>query len=585
MAPEQQGAIKNSYGTKTQLIVNKTVVEDAIRRRKDLSMVYIDYAKAYDSIPHQWTLDIMSAYKISPIIIKFLAAAMRLWKTDLYLYYEGGCVIVNDVQFKRGIYQGDSLSPLLFIISINPLSLLLNRRCQGYHLNDIHITHILYMDDLKGYCNGPKSLEKMCHVIEMFTNDIGMELGLNKCAVVHIRKGKYEKLEGVTFKSGGIIQELQNDDCYKYLGIEELVGIQHNAVKEKIRKKAKAKLRKLLETELSSRNMVFAINECVLPVISYSFGIINWLEGELKKIDTDIRKMLHLYKMIQIKNDVDRLYGARQKGGRGLISVWDSYKTSIIRISYVISETDDEVLKVCSKLDQEKLFSVGGKAKKFETGMQLEYSKEFFEKPVLQQAKTKAALAKKDTIEKRLTTWQEKPQHGAFIKQLNEIGANMKESFGWLSKCFLDTNSEGYIMAAQEMALFTKYHERNILKSHNDPTCRVCRIPGNDETIYHILSGCDSLAKREYFVRHNAVCNYLHFVISEFYGIPTGKSWASHLPKEVISCKSVDVLYDQVLRTDLEVGANRPDLVIKEKVAKKAYIYNRCNLPMRYQYL
>ena len=148
----------------------------------------------------------------------------------------------------------------------------------------------------------------------------------------------------------------------------------------------------------------------------------------------------------------------------------------------------------------------------------------------------------------------------------------MKKSFGWLSKCFLDTNSEGYIMAAQEMALFTKYHERNILKSHNDPTCRVCRVPGNDETIYHILSGCDSLAKREYFVRHNAVCNYLHFVISEFYGIPTGKSWASHLPKEVISCKSVDVLYDQVLRTDLEVGANRPDLVIKDKVAKKAYI-------------
>ena len=141
----------------------------------------------------------------------------------------------------------------------------------------------------------------MCHVIEMFTNDIGMELGLNKCAVVHIRKGKYKKLEGVTLKSGGIIQELQTDDCYKYLGIEELVGIQHNAVKEKIRKKAKAKLRKLLETELSSRNMVLAINECVLPVISYSFGIINWLEGELKKIDTDIRKMLHLYKMIQIK--------------------------------------------------------------------------------------------------------------------------------------------------------------------------------------------------------------------------------------------------------------------------------------------
>ena len=45
-----------------------------------------------------------------------------------------------------------------------------------------------------------------------------------------------------------------------------------------------------------------------------------------------------------------------------------------------------------------------------------------------------------------------------------------------------------------------------------------------------------------------------------------------HEPKEVIIHKSVDLLYDQVLTTDMEVGANRPDLVIKDKVSKKMYI-------------
>ena len=39
LAEEQQGAIKNSYGTKTQLIINKTLVEDAMRKKKDVSMV------------------------------------------------------------------------------------------------------------------------------------------------------------------------------------------------------------------------------------------------------------------------------------------------------------------------------------------------------------------------------------------------------------------------------------------------------------------------------------------------------------------------------------------------------------------
>ena len=70
-----------------------------------------------------------------------------------------------------------------------------------------------------------------------------MELGLNKCAVIHIKKGKYAKMGGVILKSGGIIKELQDNESYKYLGIEELVGIHHDAVKEKIKKKAKGKLR------------------------------------------------------------------------------------------------------------------------------------------------------------------------------------------------------------------------------------------------------------------------------------------------------------------------------------------------------
>ena len=67
--------------------------------------------------------------------------------------------------------------------------------------------------------------------------------------------------------------------------------------------------------------MVVAINECVLPIVTYSYGIINWREAELKQIDINFRKLLHLYKVIQIKNDTDRLYGPRSSGGRGLISV------------------------------------------------------------------------------------------------------------------------------------------------------------------------------------------------------------------------------------------------------------------------
>ena len=54
--------------------------------------------------------------------------------------------------------------------------------------------------------------------------------------------------------------------------------------------------------------------------------------------------------------------------------------------------------------------------------------------------------------------------------------------------------------------------------------------------------------------------------------LPCGDSWFLHEPKEVITHNNVDLIYDQVLQTDLPVGANRPDLVVKDKIMKKTYI-------------
>ena len=121
-----------------------------------------------------------------------------------------------------------------------------------------------------------------------------------------------------------------------------------------------------MESELSSKNLFVAINECILPIITYSFGVVNWLEGELKQVDVNIRKMLYMYKVMHIKNDVDRLYELREGGGRGLISVWDSFKSDIVQISHVIEHSPCEILTACYKLDREKALSNTKRARKYE---------------------------------------------------------------------------------------------------------------------------------------------------------------------------------------------------------------------------
>ena len=120
-------------------------------------MAWIDYQKAYDSVPHSWIKEVLNIYKVNPTIVDFISKGMEQWKVNLRLRHEKGCMEIKNIKIKRGIFQGDSLSPLLFILAINPLSNLIKNLENGYIINARNekkakiISHLFYMDDLKLY--------------------------------------------------------------------------------------------------------------------------------------------------------------------------------------------------------------------------------------------------------------------------------------------------------------------------------------------------------------------------------------------------------------------------------------------------
>ena len=54
----------------------------------------------------------------------------------------------------------------------------------------------------------------------------------------------------------------------------------------------------------------------------------------------------------------------------------------------------------------------------------------------------------------------------------------------WLTKCHLSPQSEAYLVAAQELALFTRWHERHIVKKDVSDLFRACK--NEPETMFHI---------------------------------------------------------------------------------------------------
>ena len=74
---------------------------------------------------------------------------MKNWNTKLETFKSE---VLGEVNIKRGIYQGDSMSALLFVMALIPLTIMLRRVKSSYHMKaDVKINHLLSMDHLKVY--------------------------------------------------------------------------------------------------------------------------------------------------------------------------------------------------------------------------------------------------------------------------------------------------------------------------------------------------------------------------------------------------------------------------------------------------
>ena len=110
-------------------------------------MAWIDYKKAYDMVLQSWILHCLKLNKIPNQVVQFIEKTMQTWRVEL----TAGGESLAEVKIQRGIFQGDALSPFLFVIAMIPLNHILRKCIAGYKLSKSQekINHLMYIDDIK----------------------------------------------------------------------------------------------------------------------------------------------------------------------------------------------------------------------------------------------------------------------------------------------------------------------------------------------------------------------------------------------------------------------------------------------------
>lgn len=554
LAEEQKGCRRKAQGCKEQVLIDSVIVAPG----RKLHTAYIDYKKAFDSVPHSWILQVMEIYKIAPQLIEFLSHAMKKWETVLILRLNGMDPLqTSPIRINRGIFQGDSLSPLLFCMAMNPLSTILNKvrgpKVSRKKDEQCRLTHLLYMDDIKLYGNNDKTLKELLRLTEEFSADVGMEFGISKCRIRITRNGKPSEDESrFLCSTGEVIEGMEDDETYKYLGFLQSKVLEHQLIKTKLQKQFKSRVRRLLKTKLNSKNLCKAINTYAIPVLTYSFGVIKWRRVELRQLRTSLSKLMTKHCMHHPKSAVQRVSLPRKLGGRGIIDITHLHDTQVHNLREYFkakSRTSELLASVC-------------KADNHHTPLNL-----------LNTIKHVKPPTKNELNNFKMEKLKGKELHGRHQQQLANKIVDKDASNVWLTRAGLFPETEGFLIAIQDEVIKTKNYKKHILndKTIINDNCRLCKHA--TENIQHITSACLKLAGTDYTHRHNQVGKIIHQKLAKKHNlIKETVPYYEYKPASVLENEHIKIYWDRTIHTDKTTRSNRPDITFVNKKEKTAYL-------------
>lgn len=122
MPLEQRALAKGIWGCTHAHVVDQTACKDALYSNSSLAVGWIDFAKAFDSIPHGYIRYMLSVIKVHPRVRRLFSDMMRRWTVRYTVGTGSKRSESRALRVRCGVLQGDTLSPILFGLAVAPIS-------------------------------------------------------------------------------------------------------------------------------------------------------------------------------------------------------------------------------------------------------------------------------------------------------------------------------------------------------------------------------------------------------------------------------------------------------------------------------
>ena len=209
---DNQFGFKPKHGTDMAIYSLKEIVNTYRDKNSSVLMSFIDASKAFDRVNHYKLFDKMSKRGVSKCIVRILS----FWYANQSMFIKWGHCVSAPFGVRNGVRQGGILSPILFNMYVDELSVCLNLWNTGCMIGNTLVNHIMYADDLVVFSPSSAGLQQLLNVCSDYGTVHDMKFNIDKSAVMICRTKEDKCLMFPPFKlAGNILRVLSK---YKYLG-------------------------------------------------------------------------------------------------------------------------------------------------------------------------------------------------------------------------------------------------------------------------------------------------------------------------------------------------------------------------------
>ena len=180
----QLGFISGNRTSDTHIIINNLVREYSHKKNLKIFSCFVDFAKAFDTVPRDILLKKLLSHGISG---RFFNAIKNIYTKDKACIKIGsqytGTIVIN-----QGVRQGCVMSPLLFNIFLADLAEKFDSINDNIKMNNSEISALFWADDILILSKSEEGLTKKLKVLEEYTNGNFLEVNTDKTKVMIFNK-------------------------------------------------------------------------------------------------------------------------------------------------------------------------------------------------------------------------------------------------------------------------------------------------------------------------------------------------------------------------------------------------------------